>query len=83
MNKGPASVCLVHDSADKRKSAVIAFENTRPDEGEHWVKKPGLARKILRMTPRFLSPIAISDQHFIVMNEASTITTGLTSSALP
>ena len=38
----------LHDNLDRRKSAPIALANTRPDAGAHWVKKPGVARKILR-----------------------------------
>ncbi len=42
------SGCPVHDDIDRRKSAKIAALNTQPNEGAHWVKKSGLARKILR-----------------------------------
>jgi cytochrome P450 len=108
MKDNPASTCPMHDTTDRRKSAPIALENTRPDEGAHWVKNPGLARKILRskasrqagasadftkfknpehapvfflegadhfkkrrMTQRFLSPKAISDQHYVIMNKVT------------
>jgi len=108
MKDSTAPGCPVHDNADRRKSAPIAQQHTRPDEGAHWVKSPVIARKILRsksarqagasadfvnfknpehapvffldgaehfkkrrMTQRFLSPKAISDQHFIVMNTVS------------
>ena len=47
MNTESAS-CPLHDNLDRRKSAPIALANTRPDAGAHWVKKPGVARKILR-----------------------------------
>lgn len=40
--------CPRHDNIDRRKSAPIAIANTKPDDGAHWVKKPGIARKILR-----------------------------------
>ncbi len=50
MNNATHPQCPVQDNTDKRKSAAIAIENTRPDAGAHWVKKPGLARKILRST---------------------------------
>lgn len=42
------SGCPFHDNADRRKSAAIAALNTQPNAGAHWVKKSGLARKILR-----------------------------------
>lgn len=40
--------CPLHKNIDRRKSAEIAALNTKLNEGAHWVKKPDLARKILR-----------------------------------
>lgn len=48
MSEENTATCPVRDSADRRKSAKIAIANTYPDKGAHWVKKPGIARKILR-----------------------------------
>lgn len=42
------SECPVHDQVDRRKSARIAIENTAPDENARWVKKPSVARRVLR-----------------------------------
>lgn len=107
-NQDSVSQCPMHDNVDRRKTAKIAIANTRPDEGAHWVKKPGIAQKILRSkhalqagagaefvkvdnpehtsvffldgevhgskkrkTQRFLSPKAVSDQHFKVMQDVS------------
>lgn len=44
----PPPACPAHDNIDRRKSAKLAALNSRPDPGAHWVKKPGVARKILR-----------------------------------
>lgn len=41
------SGCPLHNT-DRRKSAKIAALNTKPNAGAHWVKKPSIARKILR-----------------------------------
>jgi cytochrome P450 len=108
VNDESTSTCPVHENIDRRKSAAIARANTKPDDDAHWVKKPSLARKILRSkelrqagasadlikfkdpehapvffldgiehfnkrrkTQRFLSPKAISDQHFVVMNKVT------------
>lgn len=48
MNETAVPECPVYDNVDRRKSARIAIENTTPDEGAHWVKKPGVARRVLR-----------------------------------
>ncbi len=48
MTETAASECPFRNNADRRKSAAIAIDNTRPDPGAHWVKNPGIARKILR-----------------------------------
>lgn len=48
MNETAVPECPVHDNVDRRKSARIAIENTTPDEGAHWVKKPSVARRVLR-----------------------------------
>lgn len=40
--------CPMHDNVDRRKSAAMAIANTQPDDGAHWVRQPGIARKILR-----------------------------------
>lgn len=44
----PPPQCPAHGNMDRRKSAEIAALNGKPMEGSHWVKKPSLARKILR-----------------------------------
>jgi len=108
METVPERRCPLHDNVDRRKSADVAIRNTKPHEGSHWVKKPGVARKILRSknarqagasadmvkfknpehapvffldgtdhsnkrrkTQRFLSPQAISDQHYLIMKKVS------------
>jgi len=48
MDTTVAPRCPVQDKEDRRKSAPIALQNTQPEPGEHWVKKAGIARKILR-----------------------------------
>ncbi len=48
MNDAVNSGCPVSHAADRRKSAAIALQNTRPDDGAHWVKDPALAHDILR-----------------------------------
>jgi len=44
----PPPACPAHGNIDRRKSAKIAALNTQPQNGAHWVKKPSIARKILR-----------------------------------
>lgn len=48
MTETTTTECPFRDNVDRRKSARIALENTRPNPGAHWVKHPGIARKILR-----------------------------------
>jgi cytochrome P450 len=45
--------CPVHDNVDRRKTAKIALENNKPEAGAHWVKKPSIARMILRHKKAF------------------------------
>lgn len=47
------SGCPMHDNVDRRKSAKLALQNTKPDEGAYWVKRPSIARKILRSKNAF------------------------------
>jgi cytochrome P450 len=108
METTSAASCPMHDNVDRRKSADIARRHTKPDDGAHWVRNPGVARRILRSknarqagasadfvkfdnpeqapvffldgadhfnkrrkTQRFLSPQAISDQHFVIMRKVT------------
>lgn len=108
MTVASESGCPLHDNVDRRKTAKIAFENTRLEEGAHWVKAPGIAQRILRskkarqagagadllhykspeqapvffldgedhtskrrQSQRFLSPKAVSEQHYIVMRRVT------------
>ncbi len=108
MDHASAPGCPVRNNEDRRKSAAIAIRNTSPDEGAHWVRQAGLARRVLRSpaalqagagadllrfdnpeeapvffldgevhaskrrkTQRFLSPKAISDQHYRVMERVT------------
>lgn len=48
MTEAVASGCPMHDNVDRRKSAKLAAKMTKPDGGAHWVKKPSVARAILR-----------------------------------
>ncbi len=106
MTDASATGCPMRDNTDRRKSAKIASENTRPSPGAHWIRNPDLARQILRnkhslqagasaeslhyknpehapvffldgeehfnkrrKTQRFLSPKAVTEQHYRIMEQ--------------
>jgi hypothetical protein len=106
MTNSSISGCPVHDNIDRRKTAKLAAENNKQEEGAYWVKMPAIARKVLRSPKalqagagadllhykepeqapvffldgeehankrrsslRFLSPKAVSEKHFTVMND--------------
>lgn len=48
MTDTPSTTCPVRDNVDRRKTAKLAQESNKVEEGAHWVKQPAVARKVLR-----------------------------------
>lgn len=108
MQQNAAAGCPAHDHTDRRKTAALAHRMNHVAEGAHWVKDPGVARKVMRSpravqagasadmlnykneewmpvffldgelhakkrrtSLRFLSPKAVSEKHFQVMQRVT------------
>ena len=64
MAETTSSGCPFGDNVDRRKSAALAKENTRPDDGAHWIRNPATARTVLRSPQAFQAGAGAESLHF-------------------